>query len=43
MGLNFYDQFSLLHASVGVLFFFWGISFKTAFILHIIFEFLENT
>jgi hypothetical protein len=43
MGLLFADQYSLLHFSVGVVAYFWGIDFVTFFVLHSIFEVLENT
>ena len=43
MGKYIFDQFSLLHFSVGVVVYFWGIDFKTWFIVHALFELLENT
>jgi hypothetical protein len=43
MGYKFADQFSLLHLSVGVIFYFWNISLINSFILHFLFEYLENT
>jgi len=43
MGLNFADQYSLLHFAVGVVLYFWNIPFFIAIILHTIFEMLENT
>jgi len=43
MGYYFFDQYSILHFSVGVVMYFWNISFVTALILHIIFEIIENT
>lgn len=43
MGYRFFDQYSLLHFSVGVITYFWNISFIYGFILHFIFELLENT
>jgi len=43
MGLNFADQYSLLHFAVGVVVYFWNIPFVVALIIHTIFEFLENT
>jgi len=43
MGCYFFDQYSILHFSVGVVMYFWNISFVTALILHIIFEIIENT
>lgn len=43
MGLTIFDQYSLLHFAVGVLAYFWSISFFTIIIIHILFEFIENT
>ena len=43
MGYYFFDQYSILHFSVGVVMYFWNISFVTALTLHIIFEIFENT
>lgn len=43
MGTKKFDQYSLLHFSVGVIFYFLGLNFKLSVILHIIFEITENT
>ena len=43
MGFALYDQYSLLHFSMGVIAFFWGMSMETFIIINIIFEILENT
>jgi hypothetical protein len=43
MGIYFIDQYSLLHFAVGIIAFFWGINLPNFFILHSIFEFVENT
>lgn len=43
MGFRFIDQYSILHFSVGVLAYFWSISFLTIIAIHILFEFIENT
>jgi hypothetical protein len=43
MGLRFFDQFSILHFAVGVLAYFWSVSFLITIIVHILFEFIENT
>ena len=43
MGIYFFDQFSLLHFAVGIVTQFWGISFPLWFLLHFVFEFVENT
>ena len=38
-----FDQYSLLHISVGVVAYFWGFSVLSWIIIHTIFELLENT
>jgi len=43
MGNYLFDQYTLLHFAVGVLLYFWNISLTNTIIIHIIFEFLENT
>jgi len=43
MGKYFFDQYSLLHFSVGVVAYFWGFTFITWLILHLFFELMENT
>lgn len=43
MGINFIDQYSLLHFAVGIICYFFGFSFINFNILHIIFEYIENT
>jgi hypothetical protein len=43
MGIMFMDNFSLLHFASGVIANFWGISFEHWFLLHILFEIVENT
>lgn len=43
MGYYFIDQFSLLHFAVGVIAYFWGVSFYLTMIIHILFELIENT
>jgi hypothetical protein len=43
MGHRFLDQYSLLHGSVGVFCYFWNISLFTSFIIHTVFEIVENT
>jgi len=43
MGYRFFDQYSILHFSVGVLMYFWSIPLLTAVIIHFIFEILENS
>jgi hypothetical protein len=43
MGLGFMDQYSLLHFAVGVIFYFWGFSLFYGTLIHVLFEYLENT
>lgn len=43
MGVFLFDQFTLLHAAVGVIFYFWGVSLPVWLVLHTLFEWLENT
>jgi hypothetical protein len=43
MGFRYFDQYSLLHASAGVVFYFWSIPFLFSFLLHALFEYVENT
>jgi hypothetical protein len=43
MGHRFLDQYSLLHAATGVMAYFWSIPFWIAFILHMLFEWIENS
>lgn len=43
MGLYAIDQFSLLHFAAGILAYFWGFTAIHTFILHIVFEWAENT
>ncbi len=43
MGQYLFDQYSLLHFASGVIFYFWGFSFLISLILHILFEYFENT
>ncbi len=43
MGTQFTDKFSLLHFATGIIAYYWGLSFLMWFILHLIFEYLENT
>ena len=38
-----FDKYSLLHFASGIIAYFWGVSFKTWMILHVLFEYLENT
>jgi hypothetical protein len=43
MGLYFTDKFSLLHFAVGVIVYYWNMSFLTWFVAHAIYEYVENT
>lgn len=43
MGINFIDQYSFLHFSVGAIIYFFNISFMKWNMLHILFEYFENT
>lgn len=43
MGKYLFDQFTFLHFSTGVVFYFFGLKLYQWFILHNIFEFVENT
>ena len=43
MGERFLDQYSFLHFCVGALAYFWQVSLKNAFIIHLLFEIMENT
>jgi hypothetical protein len=43
MGVYFFDQYSLLHFSTGVIAYFFGFKLKNWMIIHILFELIENT
>lgn len=43
MGKNIIDQYSLLHFASGIIAYFWGINLKWWIIIHILFEYFENT
>lgn len=43
MGTHFSDKYSLLHFAVGIIAYFWNISFVVWFLLHMIYELVENT
>ncbi len=43
MGTQFFDQYSLLHASAGVIVYFSGVPLWFWNVMHIIFEVVENT
>ena len=43
MGIYLFDQYTYLHFSVGIMAYFFNISLLNWFILHIVFEIIENT
>ena len=43
MGINFIDKYSLLHFAVGIIFRFFNINFILSILIHILFEYIENT
>ena len=43
MGKRIFDQYTLLHFADGIIAYFWNISLITIFILHTLFDILENT
>ena len=43
MGIYFTDKYSLLHFANGVIAYYWNISFTLWFILHLLYEYIENT
>ena len=43
MGYRFADQYSLLHFAAGVILYFWSFTLLNSMILHISFEYVENT
>lgn len=43
MGFRLLDQYSLLHAAVGVVLYFWGVPLLWALMLHTLYEWAENT
>ena len=43
MGTYFTDKYSLLHFANGVIAYYWNISFILWFILHLLYEYIENT
>lgn len=42
MGVYFTDKFSLLHFAMGIVVYYWNISFIKWFLIHLIFELTEN-
>lgn len=43
MGQHFADQYSYLHFASGIIWYFWGFSFKALLIFHTLFELIENS
>lgn len=43
MGVQFTDEYSLLHVATGIVAYYWGVSFMAWFIAHAAFEVIENT
>jgi hypothetical protein len=43
MGVDIIDKYSLLHFATGIIAYFWGIKFNNWFIIHLIFELIENS
>lgn len=43
MGRYLFDQYALLHFSVGVIAYFWGLTFRDWSCVHMFFEIIENT
>ena len=43
MGIYLLDQYTYLHFAMGIIIYFWNISIINWFILHTIFELIENT
>ena len=43
MGVYFFDQYAYLHLATGIMSYFWGVNFWMSFVIHTLFEYLENT
>jgi len=43
MGKQLFDKYTYLHFAVGIVTYFWNISFTWMIIIHTLFEILENT
>lgn len=43
MGIYLTDKFSLLHFATGIITYYWGMSFLQLFIIHLLYEYAENT
>jgi hypothetical protein len=43
MGVSFTDKFSLLHFASGIIAYYWNLSFFDWFILHLVYEIIQNS
>jgi hypothetical protein len=43
MGVHFTDKYSLLHFATGIIAYYWNISFVLWFIIHLLYEYIQNT
>ncbi len=43
MGIYFTDRYSLLHFAIGIVAYYWNVSFALWFTIHFAFEYFENT
>jgi hypothetical protein len=43
MGIRFSDKYSLLHFATGIIAYYWSVPFMAWFIIHLLYEYLENT
>ena len=43
MGLNLFDKYTYLHFASGIVAFYWDMSLINWFVIHTVFEILENT
>lgn len=43
MGIVLFDQYTLLHFATGVIFYFFNFSLLSFFVIHTVFEIVENT
>lgn len=43
MGVFFSDRFSLLHFATGIIAYYWSLTFVQWFVIHVVYEVIENT
>lgn len=43
MGTEFTDKYSLLHFATGIIAYYWGVPIILWFVVHLLYEYLENT